>query len=70
MRWGTVLLLIFLAVVLVAFTIHMHRGQDIFHGKESLYEQDRVFDPELPRHYGDGRVFRDHRRLDVLPAAG
>lgn len=39
MTWRTVLLLIFLAVVFVALTVHMHRGQDIFHGKESLSHQ-------------------------------
>jgi len=35
MTWGRILFLCFVAAVLVALTIHMHRGQDIFHGKES-----------------------------------
>lgn len=39
MTWKTALLLIVIAAVFVALVIHMHRGQDIFHGKESLSHQ-------------------------------
>lgn len=36
MSWGRIIGLVIIAAVLVALTIHMHRGQDIFHGAESL----------------------------------